>query len=228
MKKNVSLLSLFILLISLVLSGCDIFQQNLTTPTVDVAATETQVAERTIAAVTVEAALTEAALATPTDLPSLTPSERPTATITNTPTETPVILDTPTRTVTTTPEPTQTIILPTMTTAPVDFRCSLVWTEPVYKAVLDRGEDFDVHWTIENTGTETWYYEFVTGRFRNGVALHRYSSSFTLTDAVEPRETYEITLDMQAPFEPGEYSAVWILEHRKEAFCWFSVDIVVK
>jgi hypothetical protein len=230
MKNNIYRYSLLIIVFSLALAGCKAARSNPPTPTVDAAATQTQIAERTIAAVTVDAAMTESAkIDTPTVVePSATPSERPTEEPTSTLAEIVVVLESPTPTSSATPEPTSTVILPTITSAPIDFRCNLVRTEPFYKAVLDRGEDFDVHWTLENSGTETWYYEYVTGRYRNGYELQRYRSSFNLTSKVEPGETYEVVIDMQAPYEPGEYSSIWILEHSKEAFCWFSVDIVVK
>jgi hypothetical protein len=228
MKININRIFLLIVIFSLALAGCKSSQTIPPTPTVDTAATQTQIAERTIAAVTVDAAMTESArIDTPIVVePSATdqPTEKPTSP----PTEPVVIRNTSTPTSSATPEPTSTTILPTITSAPVEYKCNLVRTEPIYKAVLDRGEAFDVHWTLENSGTETWYHESVTGRYRNGYELQRYQSSFDLNYAVEPRHTYEVVIEMKAPYEPGEYSAIWILEHKAEAFCWFSVDIVVK
>lgn len=230
MKANIFRFSLLILVFSLILTGCDVFQSSLSTPTVDLAATQTQYALRTEAAVTVEAAMTEsAAIDTPAvEEPSATPRESPTEAPTPTASATVLIVDTPTPTITNTPEPTATLLIPTMTTAPVEYKCNLVRTSPYYKAFLDRGEEFDVHWVLENSGTETWYTEFVSGRYRNGAELHSYGDTFNLTAAVEPGETYEVIIDMQAPPDPGEYSAIWILERKDKAFCWFSVDIVVK
>ncbi len=232
MKTKLSLLPVLVLIFSLLLPGCTFLNRPAAIPTYDLAATQTQDALRTEAAYTLAAAMTEAAIAATASAvippPSETPIDTATSTLTPIPSETPTPTENPAGTSTGTPTGTPELVIPTSTIVKADYQCNLIRTSPSYKSILQRGEDFDVHWTLLNSGTEIWYYETVSGAYRNGVMLHRYSGSFKLPTAVKPGETFEITIDMQAPLEPGLYSSIWVLKHDSKDFCWFSVDIEVK
>jgi hypothetical protein len=115
-----------------------------------------------------------------------------------------------------------------MTSQSSDWKCNLASTTPKYKTVMGKGQDFEVRWLLVNSGTQGWYNDNVHGYYRNGMAMHSGTGTFNLMHAVLPGETYEATMWMKAPLEAGAYSAIWTLKNKKEAFCWFSVDIVVE
>lgn len=229
-KKSIQI-TLFILLVSLVFTGCS---SNLNpappTPEVDVEATQAVNDLRTEAAMTVQAAMTNS-VASALQTASAPP---PTRVNTNTPTasatasRTPFLAGSSTPTLTPTSQVSITLIVPTLSQEPPLWKCNLARTTPGYKAVLGKGEEFEVHWLLVNSGYNGWYNDNVTGAFRNGMVMHSGSGTFKLTHAALTGETYEVIMPMKAPIEAGAYSSVWVLKNKKEAFCWFSVDIVVE
>ncbi len=107
------------------------------------------------------------------------------------------------------------------------WQCNLIKTTPAYKTEMKKGQNFETHWLLLNSGSSTWY-DNVGISYRNGTAMHTNDDKFSVISAVETGDLYEVVVPMKAPLEPGAYTAVWILTVKKEAFCWFSVDIEVK
>jgi hypothetical protein len=236
LKKPV--LSVFILLVAVIMVGCSKLGDQSPAPqgrtvTIEIA--------RTQAAQTVSAQMTEAAervsptvriiSPTPTDTftpqpPTLTPTM--TSTVTNTATTIVLQSPTPTSTDNFTPTPTKTptYVRPTRTEVPPPYQCVLISKSPLTNTYMQPGEDFDGHWTIQNTGSEIWYVTEVIARYRNGAAIHK-ANAYSLAHNVDPFETITVTIDMVAPLYPGTYVAVWTLSRQGSDFCWFSVNIVV-
>lgn len=130
--------------------------------------------------------------------------------------------------------PTITPIVLAPTTAPVggggsiptavpDYGCLMTVRKPADGTVMGPGSEFDIKWTVENTGTLTWYagYDF---RHQSGdnFALTTFSE---LPNDVKPGETFSFVLDAKAPAHAGTYTTVWALE---SSSCYVYASIVVE
>ena len=130
-----------------------------------------------------------------TDLPALVPS-------TNTPP--------PTSTETLVPSPTLTL-LPTLspTSTPIpkpDYACDIINQRPLDDTIFHPNEDFDIKWTIVNTGRLRW---------QTGTYLE-YQNGPEMTDVTEvelprlrPGAQHEVILDAVAPGERDRQIMVW-------------------
>jgi hypothetical protein len=71
---------------------------------------------------------------------------------------------------------------------------------------MQPGQDFDKTWRVRNTGTCTWdtsyYVAFVQGDRMDG-------DSENVKGSVASGSTYDITIDQEAPDDPGTYGGVW-------------------
>lgn len=138
----------------------------------------------------------------------------PEVTETPIPTETPVVIDTPTLVPTATPF----VIVPP-TTVPSgggggvavqpDYACNAISRRPYDYQIFKPGDEFDVRWTIVNTGKKT----MVKGldlKFSAG-------TQFINVDRVElpelkPGASYEVVFDAVAPNKEGKYIMTYIVE----------------
>ena len=157
---------------------------------------------------------------------ALIQSQTPTVTLTASPTFTqePTLNLTPM--FTSTPQFTATNLPPSATIQKA-YSCVLIRQSPHNKTYLSPGEDFDMRWTVQNTGTETWEPEDVSWYLLNGYALHKYQDSYNLTESVEHLELTDILVDMTAPTDTGSYTAIWALQADDIDFCWFSIEILI-
>jgi hypothetical protein len=71
---------------------------------------------------------------------------------------------------------------------------------------MDPSQNFDKVWRVRNTGTCSWdssyWLAFVQGDRMDG-------ESVSVGGTVDNGETYDITIDQEAPDEPGTYGGVW-------------------
>ena len=168
-----------------------------------------QSVQLTVAAQNLETAQAQAAF-TPTQVPTET-SLPPTA-IPALPTATPFVVVPP-------------------TTAPSgggggstkpDFACDVIHQRPYDDTKYRPGEQFDVHWTILNTGKYKW---------RAGLDLNYYygpemvPSTTIELPAMDPGDQFDIDFDAVAPTETGQQVMVWSLEGE---FCYPYVRIIVE
>ena len=188
-------------------------------PTQDPAVVQEQIeqaVEATIAAQNAEATEQQALI-----VPSNTPL--PTQTEAVPPTETPSL---PTATPFVIVPPTNTVVVSSGggSNPPVqaEYACSVVGRTPADYTVFKPGEDFDIKWTILNTGTRN---------IRDGSDV-KYSSGddFALQNFVElpqlrPGERHQIIVDAEAPSRLGRYVMVWVVEGQ---LCFPYVAIEVK
>jgi hypothetical protein len=152
----------------------------------------------------------------------------PVATNTSVPTETPAVIDTPTAVL---PTATPFVIVPA-TSVPggggggvsvqPDYACDAINRRPRDYEVFHPGDEFDVRWTIVNTGRRT---------MAAGLDL-KYSigAQFIGVDRVElpqldPGEEYTIDFDAVAPNQPGNYIMTYIVEG---ALCYPYTAITVE
>ena len=77
-------------------------------------------------------------------------------------------------------------------------------------------------------GSNDWPADNVNFIFVSGAALHQYGSRFDLSKDVVSGGSIELTLDMMAPKEPGNYTAVWGLAYGKSVFCQITISIIVQ
>jgi hypothetical protein len=90
-----------------------------------------------------------------------------------------------------------------------DYVCDAINKKPADNTVFKPDADFDVKWTIVNTGTKD---------LRAGLDLKYFSGPqmTTLTrvelPALKPGEKYEVILDAEAPTKPGFHVMTWMVE----------------
>ncbi len=228
-SKSRTVLFLCGIFICLFLAACSTGKAELPTLVIDVEATQMENVQRTQAAETLSAALTQSAMnaALTASAPTATRTAPATRTLTPTITDTPFIGTANPTDTTLTPQA-SVIVLPSVTTAVPMWSCNIIKTSPIYKAELKKGQSFEAHWQLLNSGFNTWYNNNVSANYRNGIAMHTNDGEMSITTAVETGDIYEVVVPMKAPLEKGAYSTVWILENKDGAFCWFTVDIEVK
>lgn len=115
--------------------------------------------------------------------------------------------------------------IPTNTPQPCN-KVQFVSESPVDDTVYAPGATFTKRWTFKNIGTCTWNTSyklvFVSGDAMGGTA------SKTLTEAVEPGETVDLTVSLTAPSSNGTYKGVWNLQGDDSvSFASFWVQIKV-
>ncbi len=75
---------------------------------------------------------------------------------------------------------------------------------------LEPGERFQKGWRLRNTGNCTWnsayFAKYVRG---NTAAAQMGGQPTTIVRAVNPGQTYDLWVDLQAPESPGEYVGYW-------------------
>jgi hypothetical protein len=150
------------------------------------------------------------------------------------PTATPTPL--PTKTPTNTPSPTATFlfILPTNALPPTqiplgvsnkELDCQVLSTEP--KAAIAASTSFIGKWVIANIGTATWLSDNVDYRYSEGDKFHL-QSIYDFPANVQPGSTVEVTVDMQAPSTPGEYTTKWRINQGNKLICTMEMKITVQ
>ncbi|HKY53893.1 MAG TPA: NBR1-Ig-like domain-containing protein [Anaerolineales bacterium] len=163
----------------------------------------------TSVALTVDAQNTQTAVARPTDTAIPSPTLVPTI-----PTSTPVV-----------------VVPPTVasggggggsTTKP-EFDCDIIRRRPFDNTFFRPGDEFDIRWTIVNTGTKN---------LRAGTDV-KYSIGSQMTGGVtfvelpemKPGDQYEIILDAVAPATEGNHVMTWVVEGQ---LCYPYAAIIVE
>ncbi len=105
--------------------------------------------------------------------------------------------------------------------------CTLLYINPI--PALGPREDFDVVWTMQNTGLQDWDSRRFLFKYRGGEKMHKRDDKAFLRYTVQRGWTYDLAVDMLAPETPGWHSTTWALVNRfDETICEFSVNIFVK
>jgi len=176
----------------------------------------------TAAAQTVQAQLTQEALLNPTatNTPEPTNTPQPTSTLAGVPT-----LPLPGAV---TPGSVQ-ITLPAISTAtvqagPVADKAEWVTQSPADGTELPNDLDYDIVWTLKNTGATTWTTDYLY-RFYAGDTLHQ-KSSYKLPKTVAPGESVDLTVDGKTSGLKGEKTATWVITNKDGAnFYAFTVTL---
>lgn len=133
--------------------------------------------------------------------------------------------------------PTLTPVIPTVTSAPVippsgggggvpakrDYACSSIGTKPKDYSEFHKGDDFDIKWTIVNTGSKTWD-AGVDVKYASGPQMS-YETIVEIPVAMAPNDQYTIVLDAAAPTTSGSHIMTWAVQGQ---MCYLYVAINVK
>lgn len=192
----------------------------------------------TIIVQTAEAARTQTAIVLPPSAtPSLIPSPTKTSTVTPTPTATILFLI-----ATNTSVPTATSVFvgsgggstgagsgtgsggsgsgfvkPTAT--PQEWTCRVLSKSPANNTVITAGTSVKTTWTVQNTGTKTWPKQGVDVVYQSGARLNAGKPYYDIPAGVGPGGTVTISVTMEVPKRPKEYSTRWTLMVGKTQFC---------
>lgn len=166
---------------------------------------------------------------TMTPFPSITPLPSATATATDTP-----FGFVPSKTPTA-------IIIPTLEPHDPDegatdewgseTRCSLISKSPPNWTEVRPGGQYQVSWTLLNSGTKTWQANQMVLVYYNGAKLtppdHKKTS---LAKDVRVGQTITTSVNIYTPKAPGHYKAVWALRMiaTNHVFCTFTIKIFVQ
>jgi len=113
---------------------------------------------------------------------------------------------------------------------PSTVGCLLSQQTPADGTAVNSSEPFDTTWVIQNTGSEAWDQNGVDIGFvgaYNNVYLHTGADVYDLTNTVEPGWTYNVSVPMIGPFDPGDYGEMWQVQKSGEVICQFYVYVVV-
>ena len=95
------------------------------------------------------------------------------------------------------------------TTTKPEYACDIIHQRPFDNTVFKPKDDFDIKWTIVNTGTRTW---------RAGLDLKYFSGpKMTPSDrfelpAMKPGDQYSVVMDAKAPETLGFHVMTWVIE----------------
>ena len=109
--------------------------------------------------------------------------------------------------------------------------CALVSQDPVDGTAFGISAPFNTTWVLKNTGTQNWdatQSDVVFGGAVNNVYLHTGPDRYDLSTSVQPGATYNFSVPMMAPYNPGTYSELWQVIVGSQVVCPFYVNIVVK
>ncbi|GJQ51321.1 MAG: hypothetical protein HKUEN02_01680 [Anaerolineaceae bacterium] len=205
-----------------ILSAC-LPQGQPPAPTANATELANQVAEAVALTLAVAQAQTEAAqpAATNTTLPTQTEAVPPSP-IPVIPSATPLILV----------QPTSTRVVSGGggggggSVAPLPYDCTVFSNEPRDLTVFKKNKEFDIVWTIKNTGTKTIPANFDIKYF-SGTKLME-DPNYTVREFgkdLKPGESIKIVIDAIAPVEKGKHIMTWIVEGQ---LCYPYVAIVVE
>ena len=186
----------------------------------------------TVIAQTARAAQTQTVISQPPSAtPSLTPAPTKTFTVTPTPTATVLFLITTKTNVPTATSPFVDgdgngtgsdgggggFVKPTAT--PQEWTCRLLSQSPAKGVSLPGGSSFKATWTVKNTGTKTWPKKGVDVVFQSGARLNSGKPYYDIPSGVSPGGTVTISVTMEVPKRPKEYSTRWSLMVGRTQFC---------
>lgn len=183
-------------------------------PTVDSDEVANQVS--TSVALTVAAQNTQDALARPSETPTLVPTETllPSPTLVpDIPTATPVV-----------------VVPPTAvsgggggsTTTQQEYDCDIIRRRPFDNTFFRPGDEFDIRWTIVNTGTRNLR---AGTDVKYSIGSQMVGVTFVELPEMRPGDQYEITFDAIAPDTEGNHIMTWVVEGQ---LCYPYAAIIVE
>jgi hypothetical protein len=133
--------------------------------------------------------------------------------------------------------PTITAVIPTVTAVPPpsggggggaprkpDYACDIIHARPFDNSEFSPGADFDIKWTILNTGAKEWYQGFDV-KYLSGPNMTAAGVTRIQLPAMKPGAQYDIIFDAKAPMERGFHVMTWVVDGPT---CYPYVAIVVR
>jgi len=189
-------------------------------PTQDPAEIQRQIQESvalTVAAQNAEAEQNQAVVAEPTNTPLPTQTEPgPASPTPDIPTATPFTVVPPTLT------PNISVGGGGPTAIPLEYDCTSRDRRPYDNTYFKSNKEFDIKWTIVNTGTKSWPAGFDV-KYYSGEKMS--ATTFVELPAMAPGDSYEVVLDAVAPKKEGFYVMTYIVEGQ---LCFPYVAIIVE
>lgn len=128
-----------------------------------------------------------------------------------------------TETLTPTATPLPVLMTATNTPIPLKYTCSVYKKKPKDNEVFNKGEEFDVKFTITNTGTRPWPkgidFKYVSGTVLAG------PKRVEIPRELQPGQSYEVVLDGKAPDQKGFYVMTFFVDG---PMCYGYIAINVK
>jgi len=108
--------------------------------------------------------------------------------------------------------------------------CALVSQTPANNTSFTANYDFDLVWTVKNTGTFDWNKSVIDFVYVNGTKMHKpaFGDIKDLPLDVVKNGTIALTVDMLSPATSGTYSETWALVDGGNTICTMSLTIKVK
>jgi hypothetical protein len=106
--------------------------------------------------------------------------------------------------------------------------CKIINLNPIPQQ--DPNGDFDVVWTIQNTGTREWTNDHVMFVWLGGEKMHKYEDKYPLDYNVKYGKVIEFAIDMTAPEAAGWHTTIWAVKDvvNNQVLCKAPVTMSVK
>ena len=105
------------------------------------------------------------------------------------------------------------------TATPSEWTCRVLSKRPANGTVIPAGSSFTAVWTVQNTGTKVWPKKGVDVVYVSGARLNHGKPYYDIPAAVGTGGTVRISVTMEVPKRPKEYSTRWSLMVGKTQFC---------
>jgi hypothetical protein len=105
---------------------------------------------------------------------------------------------------------------------PLEYNCTSRDRRPFDNTYFKPNKEFDISWTIVNTGTKPWP-AGLDVKYFSGPQMS--TTTFVEMPAMEPGDTFEVILDAIAPQKEGFHVMTWIVEGQ---LCFPYVAIIVE
>ncbi len=111
--------------------------------------------------------------------------------------------------------------------ASAGYACTLIKQNPKDYTKMKTRQYFDMRWTVQNTGSSTWYANWVPFKYIWGPKMQTRGDVFSLPGDIKRGNKANLVVDMEAPKTQGIYSTTWGLFSGKSAFCRVTLTIGV-
>jgi hypothetical protein len=106
-----------------------------------------------------------------------------------------------------------------------DYSCDVIHQRPRDgEAIYSPGDDFDIKWTILNTGSKTWPAGYDV-KYWSGPNFTTTGITLVELPEMKPKDQYEIVFDAVAPMEKGHFVMTWVVEGK---ICWLYTALDVQ
>jgi hypothetical protein len=107
------------------------------------------------------------------------------------------------------------------------YACSFISQTPKDWSRMRPRQDFDMEWTVQNTGGLTWHASSIAIKYLGGTKMQTRGNKASLSDDVGAGKKTTLIVDMNAPKAPGTYTALWSLVAGKQNFCKVTLILTV-